>query len=128
VNLLLDSHSLLWSFASPDALSPLARRAILSSSNRIYVSAASIWELSIKSASGKVDAKSLFAADLKRLLSTRGFLRLAISCDHALRAGQLPIVHKDPFDRMLAAQAQALNFPIISADAIFDRYGVQRIW
>jgi PIN domain nuclease of toxin-antitoxin system len=128
MNILLDSHSLLWAFASPARLSVAAQQAVLTLSNRVYVSAASIWELSIKTASGKLNAKIILTEDLKRLLSERGFMRLAISTDHALRAGQLPLVHKDPFDRMLAAQAQALNFPIISADPIFDRYGVRRIW
>lgn len=127
MNLLLDSHSLLWSFGSPSRLSPAARDALLRPENRVYISAAAIWELSIKQNLGKLDARVLLS-DLKRVLFERRFLRLAISTDHALRAGQLPLFHKDPFDRMLAAQAQALNFPIISADTIFDRYGVQRIW
>lgn len=127
MNLLLDSHSLLWSFASPARLSSAARYAILNPGNRLYVSAAAVWELSIKQNVGKLDATMLLP-DLKRVLLERGFLRLAISTEHALRAGQLPLLHRDPFDRMLAAQAQALNFPIVSADRIFDSYGVQRVW
>lgn len=127
MNLLLDSHALLWSFASPARLSLPARDAILDPHHRIYVSAASIWELSIKEKLGKIDAKGLLS-DLYRIFLERGFRRLAISTDHAFRAGQLPLVHRDPFDRMLAAQAQALNFAIISADPMFDRYGVSRIW
>jgi PIN domain nuclease of toxin-antitoxin system len=99
----------------------------LNPGNRLYVSAAAVWELSIKQNVGKLDATMLLP-DLKRVLLERGFLRLAISTEHALRAGQLPLLHRDPFDRMLAAQAQALNFPIVSADRIFDSYGVQRVW
>jgi PIN domain nuclease of toxin-antitoxin system len=127
VNLLLDSHSLLWSLASPSQLSATAQNAILSPDNRLYVSAACIWELAIKHKLRKLDATVLLS-DLKQVLLTRGFVRLAISTEHALRAGQLPLLHRDPFDRMLAAQAQTLNFPIITADRIFDRYAVQRVW
>lgn len=127
MNLLLDSHALLWSFASPARLSLDARAAILNPQHRLYVSAATVWELSIKESVGKLDA-AILLSDLNRTLLERGFRRLAISTDHALRAGQLPLLHKDPFDRMLAAQSQALNFPIISSDAVFDRYAVQRIW
>jgi PIN domain nuclease of toxin-antitoxin system len=76
---------------------------------------------------GKLDAKRLIS-DLASVLFERRFRRLAISVDHAIRAGALPRHHKDPFDRMLVAQAQALGFPIVSADAALDRYGVARIW
>jgi PIN domain nuclease of toxin-antitoxin system len=76
---------------------------------------------------GKLDAREVISA-LPQLLLEEGFRRLAISTDHALRAGLLPLLHRDPFDRMLVAQAQALNSPVVSADAVFDRYGVQRIW
>lgn len=85
------------------------------------------WELAIKTRSGKLDAQAILA-DFNGLLLERGFRRLTISTAHALRAGQLPLHHRDPFDRMLVAQAQALNFSIVSADKAFDRYGVQRIW
>jgi PIN domain nuclease of toxin-antitoxin system len=127
VNLLLDSQALLWTFAAPFRLSTDAQSAIVNPLHRIYVSAATVWELSIKESVGKLDA-ALLLFDLHRTLLDRGFRRLAISTDHALRAGQLPFFHKDPFDRMLIAQSQALNFPIISADTMLDRYGVQRIW
>jgi PIN domain nuclease of toxin-antitoxin system len=77
--------------------------------------------------SGKLDAKPLIS-NFPQLLFEEGFHRLAISTDHALRAGTLPRHHNDPFDRMLVAQAQALNCPIGSADPVFDSYGVRRIW
>ena len=127
MNLLLDSHALLWWFASSPRLSPPAVDALKASGNRVYVSAAVAWELSIKVNLGKVDASALLS-DLQRVLFARGFRKLAISVDHALRAGQLPLHHKDPFDRMLVAQAQAHNFAIVSADTMFDRYGVSRVW
>lgn len=126
MNLLIDSHVLLWWWADLSSLSEPAHRA-LDAKNRVYVSAAVAWELAIKVNSGKLGARGLIN-DLPRFLAEEGFRRLAISTDHALRAGLLPRHHADPFDRMLAAQAQALNFPIVSADRIFDSYGVQRIW
>ena len=127
MNLLIDTHVLLWWWAEEEQLSGRAQAAILDSRNRSYVSAAVAWELAIKVNLGKLDARDV-VSNLKQLLIEEGFRRLAISTDHALRAGLLPMLHRDPFDRMLVAQAQALNSPIVSADAIFDRYGAQRIW
>ena len=127
MNLLVDTHALWWGFTSDSRLSSLAEDALTDARNIVYVSAAVAWELAIKTKSGKLDAHAMLT-DFPGLLLQRGFRRLAISTDHAIRAGQLPIHHRDPFDRMLAAQAQALNVPVISADTVFDRYGVQRIW
>ena len=127
MNLLIDSHVLLWWWNEQSKLSPVAAQEILSPENRIYVSAAVAWELAIKVNLGKLRARHV-VSDLTRLLSEEGFHRLAISTDHAVRAGMLPRYHRDPFDRMLVAQAQALNAPIVSADKVLDSYGVQRIW
>jgi len=127
MNLLVDSHALLWWLGATDKLSNIALDALRSPVNRVYVSAAVAWELAIKVNLGKLDASELIS-DLPRVLFEKGFRRLAISMDHALRAGSLPQHHRDPFDRMLIAQAQALGFAIVSADAEFDRYGVARIW
>ena len=127
MNLLIDTHVLLWWWTEEEQLSGGAKAAILDSRNRSYVSAAVAWELAIKVNLGKLAARDV-VSNLKQLLIEEGFRRLAISTDHALRAGLLPMLHRDPFDRMLVAQAQALNSPIVSADAIFDRYGAQRIW
>jgi PIN domain nuclease of toxin-antitoxin system len=127
LNLLIDSHVLLWWWTDEGKLSRRAKDAILDARNRSYISAAVTWELAIKVNLGKLDAREVVSA-LPQLLLEEGFRRLAISTDHALRAGLLPLLHRDPFDRMLVAQAQSLNSPVVSADAIFDRYGVQRIW
>jgi len=127
LNLLLDTHALLWWFTRDSKLSAAAAKVLTPTVNVVYVSAAVAWELAIKTRSGKLDAQAILA-DFQGLLLERGFRRLTISTAHALRAGQLPLHHRDPFDRMLVAQAQALNFPIVSADTAFDRYGVQRIW
>ena len=127
VNLLLDTHVLLWWFTSDARLSSASGHALAETNNIAYVSAAVAWEVAIKTTSGKLEAQAILS-DFHGLLLQRGFRRLAISTAHALRAGQLPLHHRDPFDRMLVAQAQALNFPIVSADTVFDRYGVRRIW
>lgn len=127
MNLLVDSHVVLWWFSRSRQLSALARDSVSDPQNRVYVSAVVAWELAIKVNLGKLDAQEL-VADMPTLLFEEGFHRLAISMDHALRAGMLPRHHTDPFDRMLIAQAQALNCPIVSADKVFDAYGVRRIW
>ncbi|HUN87172.1 MAG TPA: type II toxin-antitoxin system VapC family toxin [Terriglobales bacterium] len=127
MNVLADTHALWWGFTSDKRLSHLAEEALTDAKNVVFVSAAVAWELAIKTNSGKLDAHAMLT-DFAGLLLQKGFRRLAISTDHALRAGQLPLHHRDPFDRMLIAQAQALNWRIVSADSIFDRYGVQRIW
>ena len=127
MNLLIDSHVVLWWFSRSRKLSPPALAALQDLQNRVYVSAAVAWELAIRVNLSKLEARSL-VENLPQLLLEEGFRRLAISMDHALRAGLLPRHHNDPFDRMLIAQAQALNLPIVSADVIFDSYGVRRIW
>jgi len=127
MNLLIDSHVLLWWLATPERVADRARNALRSPEYRVWVSAAVAWEIAIKSNLGKLHAADVVAS-LPRILFEKGFRRLAISMDHALRAGMLPRHHRDPFDRMLVAQAQALNCPIVSADPILDSYGVRRIW
>jgi PIN domain nuclease of toxin-antitoxin system len=126
MNLIVDTHILLWWFSRSGQLSDLARNSLKDPQNRVYVSAAVAWELAIKVNLRKLDAK--LVDDLRTFVYEEGFFRLAISTDHALRAGLLPLHHTDPFDRMLVAQAQALNCPIVSADARLDSYGVRRIW
>ena len=125
--LLLDTHTLLWWFNLDRRLSATAKETLTVSGNIVYVSAAAAWEIAIKTTAGRLDAQALLS-DFPRIIFRNGFRRLAISTAHAILAAQLPAHHKDPFDRMLAAQAQAVNCSIVSADPIFDRYGVERIW
>jgi len=127
MNLLIDTHALLWWLGAPQRVPSAAARALRDLENRVYVSAAVAWEMAIKVNLGKLDAHGV-VANFRELMAAKGFHRLAISTDHALRAGMLPRHHSDPFDRMLIAQAQALNCPIVSADARLDNYGVRRIW
>jgi len=100
---------------------------IANQSNTVLVSAAIAWELSIKVNLGKFDALSL-ATELPRYTEEEGFEELPIGMEQAIRAGLLPLYHRDPFDRLLVAQAQALNVPILSADAVLDQYDVKRVW
>jgi PIN domain nuclease of toxin-antitoxin system len=125
---LLDTHTLLWSFNDSPSLSYRARRLIEDGSNEILVSAASAWEIATKARLGKLPTGDELIDDLDRYLAQLGCEALYISIDHAVRAGRLSGEHRDPFDRMLIAQAQAENLAIISNDRIFDTYHVQRIW
>jgi PIN domain nuclease of toxin-antitoxin system len=128
VHVLLDTHALLWWLADDDSLTRLARKVIADTANTIYISAASAWEIATKVRLGKLPSGAELAADFPGVLGREGFRTLAISDDHAIRAGLLPGTHKDPFDRMLVAQAQAENMPLVSNETVFDSYGVRRIW
>jgi PIN domain nuclease of toxin-antitoxin system len=124
---LLDTHTLRWWLDGSIRLSPAARNAIDATANSMVVSAVVPWELAIKTNLGKFDAQVLLSR-WDEILDVQGFSELPIESAHAIQAGLLPRHHNDPFDRMLAAQAQATGWPIISADRIFEMYGVRRIW
>lgn len=125
---LLDTHALLWWLDGDERLSISARQWISVPHHMILVSAASAWEIATKVRIGKLPGAVKMAARYHESLAEQDFTPLAISTDHALRAGSLPGPHRDPFDRMLIAQAQAENMPLISNETLFDRYGIRRIW
>lgn len=125
---LLDTHAILWAAFQKNLLSPRARRAIQSPANEILVSAASAWEISSKVRLGKLPHAQVLANDFVQLVSAAGYLLLPISVEHAVRAGRLVGEHKDPFDRMLAAQAIQEDMALISNDAQLDVFAVRRIW
>jgi PIN domain nuclease of toxin-antitoxin system len=127
MQILLDTHAMIWWFESAAGLSKKAASVIASKDNFILISAAVGWELAIKTRLGKFNTPSL-VQDLRELIAREGFGELAISLDQAVRAGLLPLHHRDPFDRLLVAQAQALGAPILSADRALDAYDVRRIW
>src|SRR4029077_15793301 len=104
------------------------RRIIAEETNAILVSAASAWEITTKVRLGKLPGGVEVAGDVAACIIRQRFQSLDITVSHAQRAGALPGPHRDPFDRMLAAQAQTENIPIISIDDVFDDYGVSRIW
>ena len=92
------------------------------------MSAASAWEIVIKAALGKLPGALEVANDVTGALASQGFRPLDVTIGHVQRSGGLPAVHRDPFDRILAAQSLVEDLPILSTDAVFDRYGVQRVW
>jgi PIN domain nuclease of toxin-antitoxin system len=128
VRLLLDTHTFLWWLDGDRRLSRTARRAIAEEANTVLVSAASAWEITTKVRIGKLPGAVDVAADIPGCLARQGFEGLEITILHAQRAGRLPGVHRDPFDRMLAAQAQIEDLTIITDDRVFDDYGVTRLW
>ena len=128
MRVLLDTHALLWWLADDPALPPTARKVIARAGNTLMVSAASAWEVSTKFRLGKLPQAADLLADFEGYIHREHFESLPVSIQHALRAGSLPGPHKDPFDRMLIAQAQAENVPLLSNDPAFDSYGVRRIW
>lgn len=125
--LLLDTHALLWWVSNHPSLSAAADQALNDPTNEVFVSAASAWEVTTKARLGKLTAGPL-AQDFVGEVRRQGFVPLSISLDHGQRAGNLPGVHRDPFDRMLIAQAQAENLVLVSNEELFDTYGVQRLW
>jgi PIN domain nuclease of toxin-antitoxin system len=125
---LLDTHALIWWFSDNPSLPQTVREFIAETENTLLVSAASAWELAIKYQSGKLRKAADLVSNFSGRMEREGFQLLPISAEHGIRAGLLPGLHKDPFDRMLIAQAQAEDIPIISNETIFDTYGVRRLW
>jgi PIN domain nuclease of toxin-antitoxin system len=128
VRVLLDTHALLWWLTDDKSLSPSARRVIGELGNSVFVSAASAWEIATKVRLGKLPGAEELVGDFAACLARERFEHVAISVEHGIRAGLLPGPHRDPFDRMLVAQSQAEDLPLVSNDEIFDAYGVRRIW
>ncbi len=128
MRLLLDTHAFLWWLAGDEHLSPAARDAIEDEANEVLVSAASAWEITTKHRLGKLDGVKAIVADLGDAVAGQGFEALAISLRHAQSAGALPGPHRDPFDRMLIAQAMLDDLVLVSNEEPFDVYGVKRLW
>lgn len=124
---LLDTHTLLWWLSDDRALTRTARSVIADTSNALFVSAASAWEIATKVRLKKLQASEL-VEDFYGYMERDGFQLLSISVEHGIRAGLLPGPLKDPFDRMFIAQSQTENLPIIGNEAAFEAYGIRRIW
>lgn len=128
MRLLLDTHAFLWWVGDDDALSARAREAIADPENECLVSAASAWEMAIKVSIGKLRIGGEVRRFVPDQMTANGFEPLAVSVAHAARVADLPFHHRDPFDRLLAAQALEERIAIVSADPIFGKYRVKRIW
>lgn len=126
--LLLDTHALLWWLLDNPELSPGARSAIADRNRRVLVSTASSWELAIKMKLGKLPHASDIVENLPRYLRKERFDILPIGLDHSLAAGAPPGPHRDPFDRMLVAQAHIENLQLVSRDAVFVDYAADVLW
>lgn len=121
MKLLLDTHALLWWLADDPMLSREARASIADPTSPVFVSAATAWEMAIKTALGKLDAPD----DLNDALAASRFQELPITIEHALLAGKLPQHHRDPFDRMLIAQARLEGLTVVTRDAVFGAYEIE---
>jgi PIN domain nuclease of toxin-antitoxin system len=128
MKLLLDTHALLWWLFDDPQLSPEARTAIADFDNTIFVSSASAWEIATKHRLGRLPEAAAVAKRLPTLLQRATFTPLPISVEHALAAGSLLGAHKDPFDRMLIAQARLEKLSVATIDKVFKDYGIAVVW
>ena len=128
VRVLLDTHALIWWLFDDPKLPEAARKVIRASDNEILVSPVSAWEITTKHRLGKLPEAGDLPARFEHYVATARFRPLPIMLDHALAAGRLPGPHKDPFDRMLIAQGQLEDLPIVTGDRAFAEYGAETIW
>lgn len=125
MRLLLDTHALIWTLSDPGQLPDALRAAIEAPSNVVYVSAASVWEIAIKAAIGKIDFP---AEDFPGAIAEIGFMELPVTVAHAHAVCGLPQHHRDPFDRMLAIQSSIEKLTLITKDPVFTLYGTRTMW
>ncbi len=125
---LLDTHALLWAIYVPERLRPEVRAAIGNAESTIYASAVSAYEIALKHGFAKLDFAEPLARDFLKEIAVPGFIPLSLTAEHARLAGGFQIPHRDPFDRMLIAQAQIEKLTLISNETLFDQFGVIRCW
>lgn len=125
---LIDTHTLLWIVTNDPKLSAKAKDLYLDSENEIFISIASIWELSIKSSLGKISLEQPLDEFVDEHVKGNDIRILKIELPHVLRIENLPFYHRDPFDRLIISQSIEDNIPIIGSDKTFDSYPIKRIW
>lgn len=128
VRALLDTHTFLWFIGGNDELSRNAREVIECRDNLLFISAASLWEIAIKNGLGKLALGGPFHEVIPEQVHSQHLETLQIELSHLSEVVRLPLHHRDPFDRLIVAQARVEGLPIISVDETLDAYGVQRIW
>ncbi len=128
MRVLLDTHALLWWLFDDPQLPERPRQLISDRSNEVLVSSASAWEVCTKHRLGKLPAAAQLADDFVSWILRAGFVELPVSIRHAQHAGNWPQAHRDPFDRMLAAQSHLESLPLISRDPALKMFGIQLIW
>jgi PIN domain nuclease of toxin-antitoxin system len=128
MRVLVDTHILIWAGLAPARIGKRATTILANRSNEVYVSAASAWEIATKVRLGKLPGAEQLERDFIDSVQDAGYTLLSITAATALRAGRLPGDHRDPFDRMIAAQALAEDIPVLSNDSQLDSFGITRIW
>lgn len=128
MKLLLDTHAWLWFVLGDDSLTPTARKLIEDPGNDVLISPVAYWETAIKISIGKYQLSEPFEQFIVSAIAGQGFEILPILPQHTTALVSLPFHHRDPFDRLLVAQALTEGLPLLSADAALDAYGVQRLW
>lgn len=128
MRLLLDTHAFIWWLTDHPNLSSAADEAVRDPANQVHVSAATAWEIVTKHRLGKLPGVARVAGDVAAEIAAEGFAPLSVTVAHAQKAGGLPGPHKDPFDRMLIAQALAEDLTLVSNERLFDAYAVRRLW
>jgi PIN domain nuclease of toxin-antitoxin system len=128
MNYLLDTHTFLWFINDDETLSATARNLIEDAENEVYLSVASVWEMAIKVSLDRLDLPTPFTDFVDEQLVENSFRLLPIRTAHTGIVATLPFHHRDPFDRIIIAQSQVENFPVIGKDKIFDDYGIKRRW
>ncbi|WP_147653248.1 type II toxin-antitoxin system VapC family toxin [Vulcaniibacterium gelatinicum] len=128
MRLLLDTHVVLWSLAQPERISQRARECMIAAESALFASVVVAWETAIKQSLGRIELAPDWLAQIEARYADWRIELLGIAHAHCVRVGMLPFHHRDPFDRMLIAQAQEEHLSIVSADPAFDAYGIERIW
>ena len=128
MRVLIDSHALIWATVEPHLLSPRARQLLSHTENELLFSMVSLWELSIKISNGKLTPLGASITDVIEVLKQRGAQLLPIRTEHILRLETLPLHHRDPFDRLLIAQALEEDLAILSSDSQLRRYSAKVVW
>lgn len=127
MNVLLDTHAFIWFFNGDDSLSPAAINLIEDPNNTCWLSIVSLWEISIKTSIGKLTLRGELA-EVEDFMATGAIRLLPISFEHLLQLQHLPLHHRDPFDRLLIAQAITENLTLVSRDTVFPQYGISLVW
>lgn len=128
MRVLLDTHALIWAVDDPARLGTQARLAIENDSNDLLVSAATIWEIALKTGLGKLTLSMPYRDWMNRAIADLRAILLPITVEYADTQTTLPYHHRDPFDRMLIAQAKSEDVPLATNDETFDRYAIKRLW
>ena len=128
MRVLLDTCTVIWATMAPSTLSQAVRDIIIEPQNEVLVSAASAWEIATKVRLGKLPEAEKLESSFIDVMRLAGYTLLSLDAETALRAGRLVAAHRDPFDRMIAAQALGLDIPVLSPDGPLDQFGIRRVW